>query len=137
MAKKRNSGCFVKGDPRITHGAHKMTDEQKKLFKMTRGEFVERFGKYCGMSLNELKHIAEGGGFFILPAIDAVFVRALVMAIKKGETRFVDRCLDRVLGMPRQENINRNENYNGTIVDWLNAEKSAKGSNNVDPEQSE
>jgi hypothetical protein len=37
-----------------------------------------------------------------IDALDAVFVTALIRSIKTGEYKFIQECIDRILGKPKQ-----------------------------------
>lgn len=102
MAGKRDhSGLFKKGDPRIRHDAHKIPSEVRAALKLTREQFVLAFEKYCFLTITEIQDILKNN-LNTIPAIEAIFVRAIATCLKSGDMRSIDRIFDRILGAPKQ-----------------------------------
>lgn len=102
MAKGKKTGGrnFVKGDPRIQGGgAPALPAEIKEIRALSKEEFIIRFEKYCFKTVDDLKALQRDG---TLEALDAVFIRALLRSISTGDYRFIQECVDRIIGRPRQ-----------------------------------
>lgn len=91
---------FVAGDPRITHSKEKMVQEIKIIRQLTKNEFIGRFHKYCFMPKAKLLKMQYANQ---LDGMDHIFIRCILKSIAKGEYRFIQECIDQIIGKARQK----------------------------------
>jgi len=103
MAKGKKTGGrdWKPGESGNPSGRPPLPEHLKGVKKMNKHQFESILNKYIHLSLNELIELLKGGD---LPAIEAMVVKVLTEAVRKGDEKRLNFVLDRLIGKV-QENF--------------------------------